>query len=191
MIISDRDEAESVAGRLDDVTVLHGDGTDHTLLREEHVGDTDAFLGLSDHDEVNLMACQLARSEGCPRTIALVHKPDYVSIYEQLGVNVAVSPRLLCANAILAHVRGGSVTRIESIEEGQAEILEIEIPAGSKMVGRRLRQSGLPKGAVIGAIARESGEIVVPSGEDTIEAMDSLVVFALQAVVAQVVEAVR
>lgn len=191
MIISDKREAEDVAGKTDGVTVLHGEGTDHMLLREEHVGDADAFLSLSDHDEVNLMACQLARSEGCPRTIALVAKPDYVSIYEQLGVTVAVSPRLLCANAILAHVRGGSVTRIESIEEGQAEILEIEIPAGSKMVGRRLRQSGLPKGAVVGAIARENGEIVVPTGEDTIEAMDSLVVFALRDVVSHVVEAVR
>jgi trk system potassium uptake protein TrkA len=191
LIVPDRDDAERAAGRLDGVTVLHGEGTDYQLLREEHVGDVDAFLGLSDHDEINLMACQLAKSAACPRTVALVHKADYVSLYEQLGVSVAVSPRLLCANAILAQVRGGSVTRIASIEEGQAEVVEMEVPAGSKLVGRKLKQAGFPRGAVVGAIARESGEIVVPKGDDEIHALDNLVVFALKDVLEKVMEIVR
>src|SRR5690606_6265822 len=105
VIVPDRDDAERLAGKLSGVTVLHGEGTDHLLMREEHIGDADAFLGLSEQDEVNLMACQLARNAGCKRTIALVQKPDYVDLYEQLGVSVAVSPRLLCANTILTTVR--------------------------------------------------------------------------------------
>ena len=191
IVVPDRDHAEALAARLDEVTVLHGDGTDLKLLREERVGETDAFLGLSDQDETNLMSCQLARTLGVERTIALVHKPDYVSLYEQLGVSVAVSPRLLCANAILSIVRGGSVARIATIEEGQAEVIELEVPAGSKLVGKRLKDARFPRGSVIGAIARESGEIVIPRGEDVIEALDNLVVFVLAEVLDEVMARVR
>lgn len=191
IIVPARDDAERLASKLDGVTVLHGEGTDRQLMQEERVGEADAFLGLSDHDEINLMACQLAKSVGCQRTIALVHKADYVTLYEQLGVSVAVSPRLLCANAILAVVRGGSVTRIATIEEGKAEVVEMEVPPGSKLVGRKLRQAGFPRGAVVGAIARETGEIVIPGGDDEIMAHDNLVVFALNTVLDKVMDAVR
>jgi trk system potassium uptake protein TrkA len=191
MIVPLRDDAEALAARLDGVTILHGDGTDLKLLREERVGECDAYLGLSDQDEVNLMSCQLARTLGVERTVALVQKPDYVSLYEQLGVSVAVSPRLLCANAILSIVRGGSVHRIASIEEGQAEVVELEIPPGSKLVGKLLKDAKFPRGSVVGAIARENGEIVVPRGDDVIAAHDNLVVFALAGVLDQVLTLVR
>lgn len=190
VIAPSRDAAERLAARLEGVMVLHGGGTDLELLREERVGETDAFLGLSDQDEVNLMSCQLARTLGCRRTIALVQKPDYVSLYEQLGVSVAVSPRLLCANAILSIVRGGSVSRIATIEEGKAEVIEIEVPAGCKLVGKTLKEARFPRGAVVGAIARE-GEIVVPRGDDVLEAHDNLVVFVLAGVLDDVLAMIR
>jgi trk system potassium uptake protein TrkA len=188
IIVEDRDEAERLSTELESAVVLHGNGTDLALLQEEHVGDADAFLGLSDEDEKNLMSCQLARSLNVPRTVALVQKPDYVSIYQQLGIDVAVSPRLLCANRILSFVRGGSISTIATIEEGKAEVLEIEIKPGSKLVGRTLAKAGFPRGCVVGAIARENGEILIPRGEDKIEPGDSMVLFVLNAVVDRVTE---
>jgi len=190
IVAPNREAAERLAGKLDGVTILHGEGTDLELLREERIGDTDVFLGLSEQDEVNLMSCQLARNLGCERTIALVQKPDYVSLYQQLGVSVAVSPRLICANAILSIVRGGNVGRIATIEEGKAEVIEIEVPAGCKLVGKTLKDAHFPRGAVVGAIARE-GEIVVPRGDDVIEALDNLVVFVLADVLDDVLAMVR
>ena len=188
IIVEDRDRADQLSAQLESTVVLHGDGTDLALLQEERVGDADAFLGLSDQDEKNLMSCQLARSLDVARTVALVQKPDYVSIYQKLGVDVAISPRLLCANRILSFVRGGNVSTIATIEEGKAEVFEVEIRPGSKLVGRTLAKAGFPRGSVVGAIARENGEIVIPRGEDTIMANDSLVLFALSAVVDRVVE---
>lgn len=186
VIVEDRAEAERLSAELKGVVVLHGDATDLALLQEEHVGEADAFLGLSDEDEKNLMSCQLARSLDVKRTVALVQKPDYVSIYQQIGVDVAVSPRLLCANRILSFVRGGSISTIATIEEGKAEVLEVEIKPGSKLAGRTLAKAGFPRGCVVGAIARENGEIVIPSGEDELRATDSLVLFVLNEVVAKV-----
>ncbi|MEE9126975.1 MAG: Trk system potassium transporter TrkA [Planctomycetota bacterium] len=183
IIIEDRAEAEALSEELEGATVLHGTGTDLSMLREEHVGDADAFLGLSDQDEKNLMSCQLAKNLNVARTVALVHKPDYASIYEQLGVDVAVSPRLICADRILSFIRAESVSTIASIEEGKAVVLELEVKAGSKVVGKTLAKAGFPRGAVIAAIAREDGDVVIPRGETEIRSLDNLVIFALQGVV--------
>ncbi|MCA8941045.1 MAG: Trk system potassium transporter TrkA [Planctomycetes bacterium] len=186
VIVSSREDAESLATLLDNTLVLHGEGTDLELLKEEHVGDADAFLGLSEHDETNLMSCQLASSLGVKRTVALVHKPDYVSLYQQLGIDVSISPRLLCANRILSFVRSGSISTIATIEEGKAEVLELEVPAASRLVGKKLMDARFPRGCVVGAIAREGGKIVIPRGDDMIEALDNLVVFVLNEVVEKV-----
>jgi len=188
VIVEDRAEAERLSGELADVVVLHGDATDLALLQEEHVGEADAFLGLTGEDEKNLMSCQLARSLRAKRTVALVQKSDYVSIYQNLGIDVAVSPRLLCANRILSFVRGGSISTIATIEEGKAEVFEVEIKPGSKLVGRTLAKAGFPRGCVVGAIARENGEILIPRGEDELQARDSLVLFALSEVVTKVTD---
>lgn len=183
IIIESRSQAERLSEQLEGATVLHGAGTDLSMLREEHVGDADAFLGLSDEDEKNLMSCQLAKNLGVGRTVALVHKPDYASIYEQLGVDVSVSPRLICADRILSFIRAESVSTIASIEEGKAVVLELEVKAGSKIVGKTLAKAGFPRGAVVAAISREDGEVVIPRGETEIHALDNLVIFALRGVV--------
>ena len=186
VIVADRKQAEHLSEILEDVVVLHGDSTDLALLEEERVGDADAFLGLSREDEKNLMSCQLARSLNVKRTIALVQKPDYASIYEQLGIDVAVSPRLICADRILSFVRSGSVSTIATIEEGKAVVLEFEVKAGSKMVGKTLAKAGFPRSCVVGAIWREDGDVIIPRGDDEIKALDNLVIFALQGVVQNV-----
>lgn len=186
VIVEERDEAERLSEILEGVVVLHADATDLNFLQEEHVGDANAFLGISDEDERNLMSCQLARNLGVQRTVALVQKPDYVSLYQQLGIDVAVSPRLLCANRILAFVRSRSISTIATIEEGKAEVIEIEVQPGSKLVGAKLKDAGFPRGALVAAISREDGEVLIPTGDDEIEASDRLVLFLLAKVVDEV-----
>lgn len=188
VIVADREQARALSAELDGPVVLHGEGTDVALLREERVGDADAFLGVSADDETNLMSCQLAKQLGVTRTIALVQKPDYVDIYHHLGIDVAVSPRLLCATRILSFVRSGSVSTIATIEEGKAEVLELEVQPGSRLVGRTLADAGFPRGCVVGAIAREGGVIKIPTGTDTLRALDNLVIFVLREVIDEVVD---
>lgn len=190
VVVEERSEAERLSEVLKGVVVLHADPTDLNFLQEEHVGDADAFLGISGEDERNLMSCQLSRNLGVKRTVALVQKPDYVSLYHRLGIDVAVSPRLLCANRILAFVRSRSISTIATIEEGKAEVLELELPAGSSLVGKQLKTAGFPRGCVVAALTREDGQVVIPRGDDTLQAHDQMVVFVLNRVVGEVLDLV-
>ncbi len=188
VIVEDRGEAEHLSEVLQGVVVLHADITDTGFLHEERIGDADAFAALSDRDERNLISCQLLRTLTVKRTVALVHKPDYAPLYERLGVDVSVSPRLLCANRILAFVRSRSISSIASIEEGKAEVLELEVQPGSKLDGCSLREARLPRGCVVAAITRaDGGECRIPRGDDVIAAHDDLVLFVMHDVIDQVV----
>jgi len=171
----DRQRAEQLAADLADTVVLHGDGTDAALLEEEHVAEHDLFCAVTELDEVNLMAALMAKRLGVPRTVSLVHRPDYLDIYRNLGIDVALSPRLAASDHILRHVRRGQLKSLTELEEGQAQVLEFVAVEGSRVAGMALQRLNLPRGCIIGAIVKDD-QVIVPRGADVIAPGDSVVV---------------
>lgn len=173
------DRARAVAEQNPKVTVLHGDGTNLAMLREESVDSFDLFVATTNDDETNLMACLLARRAGAKRTICVVHRQDYTEVYRQLGIDVVLSPRLAASDHILRYTRSTEIKSLTELENGQAQVLEIVAPAGSRSVGVPLRRLGMPRGALIAAIVRDSG-VTIPKGDDTIEEGDTVIVLATE-----------
>ncbi len=180
LVERDRRQAEHLAAALADTTVLHGNGTDAALLQEERLADYDLFCAVTELDEVNLMAALMAKRLGVPRTVSLVHRPDYLDIYRNLGIDVALSPRLAASDHILRHVRRGQLKALTVLEEGQADVLEFLVAKGSRVAGVALQRLNLPRGCIIGAIIKDD-KVVVPRGSDTIEPDDAVVVLTTRA----------
>lgn len=157
------------------VLVLEGDATDLDLLLEEHIGQANVFIATTGDDEDNMVACQLARSLGVERTVAMVGKASYRQIYDLLGIDQAISPRILVANRILRFVRSGSPAAIAVIGDGKAEVLEL---TAHMKEPTKIKALDLPKGAVIGARVR-GDSVLVPSGDDTVADGDQVIVFSL------------
>ena len=191
-VMSDSREAcTRFAEELDDTMVLHISGTDVEVFKEEHVGKADAFVGASDVDEKNLLACLVARELGCKRTIALVSRPDYTDIYKVVGIDRAVSPRILCSDAIVARVQAGSLQFLATFDEGAAKVCAATLPSGSILAGRALKDVGFPKGCVVGALQRARDgveEVIIPRGDMILEEKDNLILFLLPTVEARVYE---
>lgn len=162
--------------------VLEGDATDLELLIEERIGDSNIFIATTGDDEDNMVACQLARSLGVERTVAMVNKASYRQIYDMLGIDQGISPRILCANDILRFVRSGSPSAIAVIGDGRAEVLELKVKLRED---RRVKDLGLPRGAVIGARVRGE-QVKVPTGETTVKYGDQVIVFTLPETLEQV-----
>ena len=108
------------------------------------------------------------------------HENGYRQIYDLLGVDHAIAPRILCANRILRFVRSGSVSSIAVLGEGRAEILELEARFGDKgdKKGHKIKSLGLPRGAVVGAIVR-GDDVIIPRGDTVVEEHDQVIVFTL------------
>ena len=169
---------EIAAGFSRTVMVLVGDATDLDLLMEERIGEANVFVATTDDDERNIVACQLARSLGVERTVAMVNKASYRQIYDLLGVDRAISPRILCANHILRFVRSRSVSSIAVIADGRAEVLELEAHFKDGRPERKVRNLGLPRGTVVGAVVR-AGEVMIPSGDSSVKDGDQVILFTL------------
>jgi trk system potassium uptake protein TrkA len=179
----DRARAERVAEILHDTTVVNADGTDQTTLEEEGIHDAHAFLALTKDDENNIIASLLSRRLGVGKVVALINRLNYLSMVQRLGVNTTVSPRLAAVDRMLQFVRRGRVLSVTTFRDEEAEAIELMAGPESRYVGKPLRDANFPHDAVVGALVRPSGEVIVPRGHTVVQAGDRLIVFALERVV--------
>ena len=151
--------------------VLHGDGTDEDLLEDEGIENIDLFLSLTSDDEDNIMASLLAKRLGAQRVLALINRRSYADLMHGTQIDIALSPAQTMIGELLAYVRRGDVQAVHSLRRGVAEALEIVARGDrktSRVVGRRISDIQLPKGAQFGLVMRglpEIGEGAVPAGE--------------------------
>ncbi|HEU5302616.1 MAG TPA: Trk system potassium transporter TrkA [Acidimicrobiia bacterium] len=165
--------AESLVG----ANVIHGDITDSSLLSEEGVGAADVVVALTGEDDANILACLFAKSEGARETIAVVHRLELLPLLPRVGVDIALSPRTASANAVLRAVRGG-VDAVAIVLEGDAEVVQLEVAAGSPADGTALDELHLPKDVLVGAVVRD-GAGQIARGRTRLLAGDRLVIFSL------------
>ncbi|MEX1025975.1 MAG: Trk system potassium transporter TrkA [Planctomycetota bacterium] len=191
VIERDAARAREIAAKFSDsVMVLVGDSTDLDLLMEERIGKANIFVATTGDDEKNMVACQLARSLGVERTVAMVNKSSYRQIYDLLGVDRAISPRILCANHILRFVRSRSVSSIAVIGDGRGEVLELEVVHPDNKTERKVKSMALPRGTVLGAVVRED-DVFIPNGDSIVKNGDQVIVFTLPENIAAIEEIFR
>ncbi|MBQ9376260.1 MAG: Trk system potassium transporter TrkA [Schwartzia sp.] len=158
------------------VMVLLGDGTDIDLLTEEGVGEADAVICLTEDDKLNLMLALLAKHLGARETVVRVARSEYVDLMEKVGVDIALSERLLSASEVLAFVRRGGVVAVSLLEGAKAEAVEFIVAPGAPVVGRPLKDVRLPRECLVCAYVRGS-EAYVPNGDSVLEAGDRAILF--------------
>lgn len=178
IIEKDRQLCESLSYKLPHVTLIHGDGSDLSLLQEEDIGQADVFAAVTGDDKVNLLVSLLAKHLGAKKTVVKVGRSDYAGLMEKVGIDVVISPRLLTAAAILKFVRRGHIVAISLLGQDKAEMIEFIVPQNCRQANKPIQQINFPRHAIIGAIAR-GDEIIIPGGNDYITPGDHVIVFAL------------
>ena len=177
LLEEDLARCNELAERLQKTRVVHGNGADLDLLKREHVGQADAFIAVTDDDERNIIAVLLAKEEGARMGIVLVHRPDFASLLEKVGIDHAVSPRLVAANKILSLVRHGELQSTALLADGKAEAIELRIAQGSRVSNHALKDLRLPRDTLIAALIRDD-QVIVPRGSDTLKAGDTVIALA-------------
>lgn len=171
-----RERCKYLSENLDDVLILHGDGTDLGLLEEENIDSMDAFVALSGYDEENLLMALMARQYGVEEVIAKVSRPNYIEIIEKLGINVAINPVDIIASNILRFVQGRKLVAVSHLLQGQAEVIELIAHAKMRILNKPISDLDLPAGILIGSIVRD-GVVIIPKGDTIILPNDRVVIF--------------
>jgi len=178
LVEQNSERARELAEKLPKTTVLESDGTNRDFLERERVDEADAVVAALRNEERNLLTSLLAKRLGAGRAVAVVRDTEYVDLFEEVGVDVAVNPREATAEEITRFTRERRAENVALVENDRAEVIEIEVDGESILAGRPIRDSiqNLPEGVVIGAITR-NGEFVIPRGDTVIETGDHVVVF--------------
>ncbi|MEC9390852.1 MAG: Trk system potassium transporter TrkA [Myxococcota bacterium] len=175
---TDRAKAKDLAIRLPRVNVVHGDGTDVEKLREENVDRADLYFAVTEDDENNMMSALLAKRLGTPRVCSVVHRPAYIEIYRELGLDMAISPRQVAADHILHYARPAQIESVIHLGESDAEVLEVVAALDSPITEGPLSKMSLPTGVSIGGVVGING-VTIAQGNTQVEPGDTVVVLAL------------
>ncbi|OYR98249.1 Trk system potassium transport protein TrkA [Halorubrum sp. E3] len=179
LIEQDSDRARWLAENLPDTVVMEHDPTDTEFLSREHVDDADIVVTALGSDEKNLLISVLAKRLGVDRVIAVVDSPDYVTVFEEIGIDIAVNPRTVTAEEITRFTYESVAENIAVLENDRAEVLELELTEGCGLVGRPISEIVAESDArfVIGAITRNH-ELVTPRGDTVLQAGDHVILLA-------------
>lgn len=160
----------------EDVLVINGDGRDVSLLVEEGIRNTQAFVALTSNAETNILACLTAKRMGVRKTVAMVENIDYVNMAESLDIGTIINKKVIAASHIYQMMLDANVHNVKFLMTSNADVAEFVPVQGSKITRKPVKDLGLPKGMTIGGIVRGKEGMLV-SGNTMIEPGDSVVVF--------------
>lgn len=178
VLLIDRDEAAVDPG-VPGATMILADACEIASLDDAALPECQVAVAATGDDKVNLVVSLLAKTEfGIQRVVARVNHPKNEWLFdESWGVDVAVStPRLLSA-LVEEAVTVGDLVRLLTFKRGNADLVELTLPADSAVVGLRLDEVAVPPDTALAAIIRE-GHVIAPSADDALEAGDELICVA-------------
>lgn len=178
LIEADKQRARQRAEELPGTVVMHHDPADTEFLNREHVDEADILVSALEVDEKNMLVSMLAKRIGTDRVISIVDEGGYVELFEEIGIDVAINPRIVTAEEVTRFTHEGVALNVAVLENDRAEVLELELAETSDLVGRTVKDvdDSIYADVVFGAITR-SGELIVPRGETVFQPGDHIVVF--------------
>lgn len=183
IIEKDLDTALNLSSILPNANVVHGDGTNRSLLLEEGLLEADAFCCLTGIDEENIVLSLFAKNNAPEiKTITKVNHTLFREVVETLDIDSVVYPKFTTASIILKHVRAriagnneNNVNKLTRIINNKVEAIEFTVPADSRMIGHQIQYLDFRKNILLGSITRNK-EVIIPRGTDILQPGDSVVV---------------
>ncbi len=176
------DICQSFSETFPHIDVINGDATNQNVLIEEGIRSTDSFVALTGMDETNIIISTFANSLKCPKVVTKVNSNNYGSILKSVGLDSVISPRQVSANNIVAYVRGmeesigSKIKTLYKLVNNKVEAVEFYIPSKTYYTSIHIKNLHFKENYLIACIIR-NGSVFIPTGTDTIEPNDSVIVF--------------
>ncbi|MCB9989120.1 MAG: Trk system potassium transporter TrkA [Rhodospirillales bacterium] len=184
----DRHLIERVNDELD-VNALLGHASDPEVLSMAGASDADLIVAVTDQDEVNMVACQVAHSLfGVPKKIARIREQSYLNpawsnLFSRahMPIDVIISPEIEVARSINQRLRIPGTTSVVSLAEGKVYLVGVICKDDCPVVNTQLKQlhQTFPDlNFEISAILRE-GQPLVPGSDDQLQVDDEVFFFTV------------
>ena len=178
-------QVEGLQDRLDIRTIV-GSASHPSVLEQAGGPDADLILAVTDQDEVNMAACQVAYTLfRTPKKIARIRSVEYLTHTEifsddSIPVDVIISPEQLITQHVLHLIEYPGALQVVDFAGGKIQLVGLKAYHGGPLVGRELRtiREDLPTvEARVAAIYRHDRPII-PEGDTIIEPNDEVFIVA-------------
>lgn len=174
VVIDISQEALEPSHELLDVMTINGNGAAPGVLEQAGVRNADLVVAVTEQDEVNIVACLMAKNLGSPTTVARVRNPEYTEksralTHNQMGIDLIINPELLAATSIVRLLRMPSAVEVGYFAGGRVQMIGLR-PTSPHILGKSLQELELGNSLIV-ALARDD-EIIIPHGDSRIEEGD-------------------
>lgn len=183
VIDSSAERCRLMSERLPGVLVIHGDAADSELLNEEGLADMDAFVALTGLDETNIILSMYAAQGDRCKVVAKVNRPSFAELATANGMlDSVVSTATVTSESILQYVRamqnslGSNIKALHRVVGGRVEVLEFIVGSKAPYVNIPLKDLPIRQEVLLAGIVRQNGQAIIPSGSDTLQPGDDVVV---------------
>lgn len=162
-----------------DIIGFVGDGVSYSIQIEAGVKEADLLIAVTDSDEKNLLCCLMAKKAGGCKTIARVRNPVYYKemryLREELGLSMIINPEKAAAQEMAKLIRFPSAIKVDTFAKERVELLQVNIPIGSKLHQCAIMDIGKRIGVdiLICAVERKE-EIIIPTGSFLLQEEDRI-----------------
>ncbi|NUT74183.1 Trk system potassium transporter TrkA [Pseudomonas sp. C1C7] len=199
VVDTDGERLRDLGDRLD-IRTIQGRGSIPSVLRQAGADDADMLVAVTNSDETNMVACQVAHTLfHTPTKIARVREAAYLTRADELfdneaiPVDVLISPEQVVTNYIKRLIQHPGALQVIDFAEGKAQLVAVRAYYGGPLVGQQLRQlrEHMPNVETrVAAIFRRDRPIL-PQGDTVIEADDEVFFIAARANIRAVMSEMR
>ncbi|MBO7401963.1 MAG: Trk system potassium transporter TrkA [Lachnospiraceae bacterium] len=179
-VIDNRQSAVETVTAADEALGVVGNITSLSVLEDAGVRSADILIAVTGNDELNLLACLMARKSGCKSTIARVENPDYNGrqigfMKEELGLSMVVNPHRAAARETGRLLKYPSALRVESFAKSRVEIITFKLDAKSILCGLSLKDMAVKlKCDVLISLVTRGEEVIIPGGDFVLQEKDEI-----------------
>ena len=178
VVLIDRDEEQLEAAKNTlDVLTIAANGASPITMDEPDVKGADILIAVTAGDEVNMVACILAKKHGVKHTIARIRDMQFMSeakdyLKQNFDIDLMLNPELITAREIFRILMTPAALNVEDFAQGKVRLFETKVRRSSPFVGVPLKKLKLPSGVLAAMIFRDH-RMLIPHGDDSLLAHDN------------------
>ncbi|MDP4788546.1 MAG: Trk system potassium transporter TrkA [Haliea sp.] len=199
IVDTDADRLRELQDRLD-IGTVNGSASHPDTLYQAGADDADMLIAVTNSDEINMMACQIAHSLfNTPTKISRVRAPNYLAHQEKLftpdniPVDVIIGPEQLVTKNIVELIANPGALQVLDFADGRIQLVAVRAFHGGPIVGHELQdiRKHMPKvDTRVAAIFRRD-RAIIPEGNTVVEADDEVFFIAARKDIRKVMSELR
>ena len=178
VVLVDQDETRLEAARNTlDVLTVTANGASPITMNDPDIREADILIAVTAGDEVNMIACILAKKHGITHTVARIRDMQFLSeakeyLKQNFDIDLMLNPELITAREIYRILMTPAALDVEDFASGKVRLFETKVTRHSPLANIPLKDLEMPKAVLAGMIFRDQ-RMIIPHGDDCLMPHDN------------------